>query len=114
MLARVRSRSSNMRWLRPSSVVPAGVMRILPAEPEEQLLLQLLFEQQDLPADGGLRQVQLLAGAGERSRLRDRAQDLELSKVHAFVTPSRRYSVVCAAGRQCPISKDHRPDRTDL
>ena len=86
----------------------------LAAEPEEQLLLQLLFEQQDLAADGGLREVQLLAGAGERSRLRDRAQYLELSQVHAFVTPSRRYSVVCAAGRQCPISKGHRADRTDL
>ena len=33
----------------------------LAAEPEEQLLLQLLFEQQDLTADRRLRQVQLLA-----------------------------------------------------
>src|SRR4029453_16154040 len=86
----------------------------LAAKPEEELFLQLLLQQQDLPADGGLREMELLAGAGERSRLRNRAQYLELSQVHALVTPSRRYSVVCAAGRQCPISKEPRPDRTDL
>ena len=55
----------------------------LAAEPEEQLLLQLLFEQQDLTADRRLRQMQLLARAGERSGLRDRAQYLQLSQVHA-------------------------------
>ena len=55
----------------------------LSAEAEEQLLLQLLFEQQDLAADGRLRQVQLLPGARERSGLRDRAKYLQLSQVHA-------------------------------
>ena len=55
----------------------------LPAETEEQLLVELFLEQQDLAADGGLREVQLLAGARERSGLRDRPQNLELSKIHA-------------------------------
>ena len=71
-----------MRWLRPSSVVPAGVIRIFAPETEEQLLVQLLFEQEDLAADGRLRQMELLAGARERAGLRDRPQNFELAKVH--------------------------------
>ena len=55
----------------------------LASEPQEQLLLQLLFEQEDLPADGRLGEMELLAGAGERSGVGDGAQDLELPKVHA-------------------------------
>ena len=54
----------------------------LAAKPQEHLLLQLLFEQQNLTADGRLRQVQLLPGARERSRLRDGAEYFELSEVH--------------------------------
>ena len=76
----------------------------LAAEPEEQLLLQLLFEQQDLAADGRLRQVQLLPGARERAGLRDRAQYLQLSQVHASPPCTAAILSSCAAGRQWPFS----------
>lgn len=55
----------------------------LTSEPQEQLLLQFLFQQQNLAADGRLRKVQLQACARERSRPRDGSQYLELAKVHA-------------------------------
>ena len=62
----------------------------LAPQPQKQLLVELLFEQQDLAADGGLREVELLAGARERAGLRDRPQNLELSKIHACALPARR------------------------
>ena len=53
----------------------------LPADPQEQRLAQLLFEQQDLTADGGLRHVEPPAARGKRSGLGDRSEYLELAKV---------------------------------
>ena len=51
---------------------------------QEDRLLQLVFEQQDLPADRRLRDVQLVAGGGERASLGNGANDFELAKVHAI------------------------------
>ena len=59
-----------------SSESPAGVIDAA-ADAEKDGLLQLFFEQQDLPADRRLRDVQLVAGRGERAGLRDGANDLE-------------------------------------
>ena len=56
----------------------------LAAEPQEQLLLQFLLEQQDLAADRGLREVQPLAGAGEGAGVGHGPQDLELAQVHGL------------------------------
>ena len=83
----------------------------LAAEAEEQLLLQLLFEQQDLAADGRLRQVQLLPGARERARLRDRAKNLQLSQVHD--TPPRTAAILSSARGvgQRPNSPTRSPSR---
>ena len=61
------------------------------ADAEKDRLLQLFFEQQDLAADRRLRDVQLVAGGGERAGLGDGANDLELTKVHAF--PSETQSI---------------------
>jgi hypothetical protein len=55
----------------------------LPADPEEQRLVELVFEQQNLTADGGLGEVEVPARAGEGASLRDGAEDLELPEVHA-------------------------------
>ena len=55
----------------------------LAAEPQEQLLLELFLEQQDLATDGRLRQVQALAGTGERTGVGHGPKNLELTKVHA-------------------------------
>ena len=52
------------------------------SEPQEQRLLELLLEQQDLPADRRLRHVEPLAGRGERAALDNRAKNLELSQIH--------------------------------
>ncbi len=41
-----------------------------------------LLQPADLPADGGLRQAQRLAGMGERARVRDRVEDAQLVPVH--------------------------------
>jgi hypothetical protein len=43
------------------------------------------FEEQDLAAHGGLRDVQLFAGARKGAGLGDRAQDFELSEIHLLV-----------------------------
>ena len=54
----------------------------LAADAQEQRLAELLLEQQDLPADRRLRDVQLPAAGGERAGLGDRLEDFELSEVH--------------------------------
>ncbi len=54
-----------------------------PADAEEDGLVQLLFEQEDLPADRRLRHVQPFAGSGEGAGFGDRADDFELTKIHA-------------------------------
>ena len=53
------------------------------AEAEEERLLEFLLEQQDLPADRRLRDVQPRAGGGERAALGNGAQNLELSQIHS-------------------------------
>jgi len=45
-------------------------------------LPELFLEDEDLTADRGLRHMQLLAGAGERTGLSDRANDFQLPQVH--------------------------------
>ena len=54
-----------------------------PADAQEDGLVQLLFEQQDLPADRRLRHVQPFAGSGEGAGFGDGADDLELAKIQA-------------------------------
>ena len=49
------------------------------SEPDEQPLVELVLEQQDLPADGGLGDVEPGTGAGEGAGLGDGADDFELS-----------------------------------
>src|SRR6185369_16251529 len=56
----------------------------------EDRLAEFVLEQQDLAADGGLRDVQLFARGGERAGVGDRADDLELPEVHAVSIHSRR------------------------
>ena len=67
----------------------------LPSETEEQLLVQLFLEEENLTAHGGLRQVQLLAGARERAGLGDRPQNLELTQVHGVILSQRRRRTQC-------------------
>ena len=67
----------------------------LPAHAQEQRLAQFLLEQQDLPADGRLRDAQLPPARGERSGLGNRLKDLELSQVHASVLQNCRTAGRC-------------------
>ena len=54
----------------------------LAADAQEQRLAELLFEQQDLTADGRLRHVQLAPARGERAGLGNGLKDFELAKIH--------------------------------
>jgi hypothetical protein len=54
----------------------------LTAEPQEQRFVQFFLEEQDLPADRRLRDVQPCSGPGERARVRDRPDDFKLSEIH--------------------------------
>ena len=83
MPAIVSLRSWNIRWLNCSSASPAGVMRMRRPTRRNTGVFSSVFEQQNLPADGRLRDVQLVARGGERAGFRDGADDLELTKVHA-------------------------------
>ena len=76
-----------------------------PAEPDEQRLLELLLEQQDLPADGRLGDVQARAGRGEGPAFGDRAQDFELSQIHKYVLPPEGGSYITIASRQPPAAR---------
>ena len=55
----------------------------LAADAQKQRLAELLFEQQNLPADGRLRDVQLPAARRERSGFGDGLEDFELAEIHA-------------------------------
>ena len=59
----------------------------LTADAQKQGFAELLLEQQDLPADRRLRNVELSSTGAERSRFGDCLKDLELAQVH--VTPRR-------------------------
>ena len=61
----------------------------LATKAQEQLLVELFLQQENLAADSGLRQMQLLSGARERPALRYRPENLELPKIHASVLPVR-------------------------
>ena len=66
-----------------------------PADAVEDRLAELLLEQQDLPADRRLRDVQLFAGGGERAGVGDGADDFELPKIHcfeAYITHTHRHN----------------------
>ena len=80
--ATVSFRSWKTRWLSCSSDSPAGVMRMRRPTRRNTGSFELVFEQQNLAADRRLRDVQLLAGGGERTGFGDGADDFELSKVH--------------------------------
>ena len=54
----------------------------LTADAQEQRLAELFLEQQNLTADGRLRDVQLAAARGEGSGLGDGLEDFELAKIH--------------------------------
>ena len=54
-----------------------------PADAMKDRLAELVLEQQDLTADGGLGDVQLFARRGERAAVGDGADDFELTQVHA-------------------------------
>ena len=71
----------------------------LAPQPEKQLLVQLLLEQEDLTAHRRLREVQLLARTRERTALRHRPQNLELSKIHAVFSPVRGRTPANAGAR---------------
>jgi hypothetical protein len=60
------------------------------AEPDEQRLVDFVLEQQHLPADGGLRQMQLDAGPGEGAGVGNGANDLELTQVHGGVLAKKQ------------------------
>ena len=55
-----------------------------PADPQEHRLAEFVLEQQNLPADRRLRDVQFLPGSGERAGLGDGPDDLELAKVQSL------------------------------
>ena len=82
MLAEVSRMSLKTRWASCSSASPAAVIWTRAAEPHEQPLVELVLEQEDLAADGGLRHVQPGPGRREGARLRDGADDFQLSEVH--------------------------------
>ena len=66
-------------------------------DPEEQRFAQLLFEEDDLPADGRLRDVQLSSARAERAGLGDALKNLELAKVHVVL--SRAVQALTAIAR---------------
>jgi hypothetical protein len=63
----------------------------LPAHAQEQLLIELVFEQQNLPTDGRLRQVQTVSGGGEGASICHRAKNFQLPQVHR--------EILCRVGR---------------
>ncbi len=70
----------------------------LTADAQKQRFAELFFEQQNLPADRRLRDVQLAAGRGERSGLGDGLKDFELAQVHEIRRRSLRNDTPCASG----------------
>ena len=66
----------------------------LAADAKEERLAELIFEQHDLAADGGLRHVQLPAARRERAGLGNRLQDFELSKIHVSKIWSSSHLVI--------------------
>src|SRR5688572_10481841 len=53
-----------------------------PPDAVEDRLAELLLEEQNLAADRRLRDVQLLAGGGERAGVGDSPDDLQLPQIH--------------------------------
>src|ERR1044072_5051753 len=54
------------------------------ADAVEDRLAEFVLEEQDLPADGGLRHVQLGSRRRKGAGIRDRADDLELTQIHGL------------------------------
>ena len=82
MTVTVSLMSPNTRWLSCTSDIAGRRDANAPPDPQEDALVQLVLEQQNLAADRRLRHVQLSPGAGERSGLGDRLDDLELAQIH--------------------------------
>ena len=59
-------------------------------QPHEQPLVELVLEQQNLAADGGLRHVQAGPGRRERPRFRDGLDDFELPEIHRPIVGRRQ------------------------
>ena len=53
-----------------------------PADAVKDRFAEFFFEQENLPADRRLRDVELLAGGCERAGLGYRTDDLELTQIH--------------------------------
>ena len=79
------------RWARRSSSSPGGVgQRALPAV--QQPAAQLVLQQLDLAADGGLGDVEALRRAGEAALLGHGPEHLELAHVHVMTPRYERHS----------------------
>src|SRR5262245_12780609 len=55
-----------------------------PADPVKHRLTELVLENENLPADGGLGDVKLVAGRGKGAGLSDGPNDFELPEVHMW------------------------------
>ena len=75
-----------------------------PADAMEDRLAELVFEQQDLAADGRLGDVQLFAGGRERAGFGNGADDFELPEIHesAYMRDSIMESIL-ATIRSSPM-----------
>ena len=83
----------------------------LAADAQEQRLAELLFEQQNLAADGRLRHVQLPAARGERAGFGDRLQDFELAQIHRLRASGRASASVFQPSSQVGCAERRAPVR---
>src|SRR4051812_20087537 len=78
---------------------------------------ELVFEEEDLPADGRLGHVQLRTGGGEGAAVRDGADDLELAEIHApslYALSASIYEInphaaTCAGVRAAGVARGFSP-----
>ena len=62
----------------------------------EQGNFQILFQRTDLAADGGLREVQLMSGMGEASRIGHGVKNAELVPVHHVYSAASLWAALAA------------------
>src|SRR5207237_9759335 len=70
----------------------------LASEAEEERLVQFLFQQEDLPADGRLRDMEPCTGSRERASIGQRADDFELSEIHGLAHSRSIFASASPAG----------------